>query len=173
MKTETLSASAKCRAASIVIVFAMSLTCAEAQTAAENAFPADDLIVLTKSGPIPGPGLTALLHHVTTCDRFNSRTATKSQASNLSGCIRGAAKAKGAIRVQIQSADVSEHLSSAANEFGEFSFGDVPRGDYSVIATQGAKILAFRTIQIPLRMPLVMVITPHISGVGTLYLSEY
>jgi hypothetical protein len=172
MKIGTLSASTKCRAASMVIAFAMGLACAEAQTA-KNAFPTDDVIVLTKSGPIPGPGPRALLHHVTTCDRFNSRPATNRQASSLSGCIRGAAKARGAIKVQIQSADVSKLLSTAANEFGEFSFGDVPGGDYSLLATQGAKVLAFRTIQIPLKMPLVMVITPHISGVDTLYLGEY
>ncbi|MGC2022726.1 MAG: hypothetical protein WA654_16810 [Candidatus Sulfotelmatobacter sp.] len=171
MKT---GASATRRAFSVAIVFAIGLACAGAQTTAENTFPPDDVTILNKPGPIPGPGLTVLVRHVTTCDRFNSLPATNRPASTLSGCIRGAVKARGAIKVQIHGVHTSRVVDAVADEFGEFMLGNVPVGDYVLLATQGTTILTLRTFHFPLNMPLVAgYVLPHLSGVAALYLSDY
>ena len=174
MKTGTIAAQSLCRAVSVAIVFAVGLACARAQIAAENTFPPEDVTILNKSGHIPGPGLTVLVRHVTTCDRLDYQPATNRRASNLLGCIRGAVKARGAVKVQIQGLRTSKIANTVANEFGEFLFDNVPAGDYVLLATQGKRILTLTTFYFPLKMPLVVGdVFPHLPVVGTLYLSEY
>jgi hypothetical protein len=174
MKTRTIAASTACRAVSVAIVFAIGLACAGAQTAAEDTFPPDDVTILNKPGPVPGPGLTVLVRHVTTCDRFSSQPATNRRASSLLGCIRGAVKARGAIKVQIHGVHTSRTANTVANEFGEFLFDNVPAGDYVLLATQGATPLTLRAFHFPSKMPLVVgYVLPHLPGVATFYLSEY
>jgi hypothetical protein len=174
MKTRTEIASTRCRAASVAIVFAMGLVCAGAQTTAKQTFPPDDVEVLTMPGPIPGPGLAVLVHHVTTCDRFVSQLPENGQTQNLSGCIRGAVKARGTIKVQIRGVNTSKSANTVANEFGEFLFNDVPAGDYVLLAAQGTTTLTLRALHFPLKMPLIVGdVFPHLPLVGTLYLSEY
>jgi hypothetical protein len=174
MKGQLKSAVQLGSSVSVAIVFAMGLACAEAQTTAEDTFPPDDVTILNKPGPIPGPGLTVLVRHVTTCDRFNSEPATNRQASNLSGCIRGAVKARGAIKIQIQGVHTSRIANTVANEFGEFLFANIPAGDYVLLATQGKATLTLRAFHFPSKMPLVVGdVFPHLSGVGFLYLSDY
>jgi hypothetical protein len=188
MKIGNIVAPTSRRATTIIIAFAVCLVYARAQTAAEaTTFPnnvitaltrvtifPDNVTILTKSGPIPGNGLKGLMRHVTTCDGFMSRAAADRQGSSLSVCIRGADKTKGSIKVQIQGGYAIKIANTVANEYGEFLFGDVPAGDYTIMATQGTKILALRTIQIPLKLsPVVVDISPHLPFVSTLYLSEY
>jgi hypothetical protein len=170
------------KVASIVISCAITLVCARAQTATAIKLSAafspmattlpDNLVILTKPGRVPGSGLEALLRHATGCNRPISLSATSSQDSSVSGCIRGADKMKGVISVQIERVGAENIVATVANEHGEFVLDHVPAGDYVLQAGQSEKILALKTIRVPLGSAVLTDVTPRFPGVRVVYVSE-
>jgi hypothetical protein len=102
-----------------------------------------------------------VVEHTTTCGWLAVRTESNPEASNFSGCIRGADQLAGPIRVQLQAAHTSKLAETKADKSGEFLFKNVSAGDYILLATQEEKVVAMRTIRVPLMIaPLVLDLGP-------------
>jgi hypothetical protein len=104
-----------------------------------------------------------VVEHATTCGWPAVRTDSNPEASNFSGCIRGADQLAGPIRVQMQAALTSKIAKTEADKSGEFLFRDVSPGAYVLLATQGHEVVAMRTIRLPL------VITPLVLDLGPVF----
>jgi hypothetical protein len=115
-----------------------------------------------------------LVEHSTACDWSTLQFENSPQASNVSGCVRGADQSAGPVHVRMQghTGTISD---TEANKSGEFLFKDVSGGDYFLYITQAAKILAIATISVPskLRTPMVVDLGPHITNTDILYIGEY
>jgi hypothetical protein len=82
--------------------------------------------------------------------------------SSIPGCIRGVDQATWSVRVRIAGVDSDKILDARVSKAGAFSFKNVPVGDYVLVATQRGRILAIRTIRLPLTMsPLVIDVGPN------------
>jgi hypothetical protein len=119
---------------------------------------------------LPGNSSVAvLMHHATTC-RGLFQTMAKVRGSRLSGCIRGAYRPNGPIKIEILGLP---SIDATANESGEFSFQDVPAGDHLLEITQGSRILALQMVSFSKTEPVVVNVTPRAEGIVThVYLSE-
>jgi hypothetical protein len=89
------------------------------------------------------------VEHAATCSWLAVKTESNPEASNFSGCIRGADQLAGPIRVQMQAAYAGQIAKTNADKSGEFFFKDVSAGDYILLATQKDKVVAMRAIRVP------------------------
>ncbi len=175
----------------IVVGYAMSFACAQAQTAS-NADPSNaktrheskhipgnavelepfpiNIHRLSKPGLILGNGPRYLARHATTCDSFILDGETDPERSTVKGCIRGADRLAGPIQVRLLG--VHNAVDSNAGDSGEFLFSRAAAGDYVLLATQAEKVLGVLPIRLPLRTSMVMDVAPRIP-LGNLLYSEY
>jgi hypothetical protein len=104
-----------------------------------------------------------VVEHATTCGWLAVRTESNPEASNFSGCIRGADQVAGPILVQMQAAYAGQIAETKADKSGEFLFKDVSPGAYVLLATQGHEVVAMRTIRVP------SMITPLVLDLGPVF----
>jgi hypothetical protein len=69
---------------------------------------------------------------------------------NFSGLLQGANQLAGSIRISISGVDSGYISEAELDHLGRFSFTNVPRGEYVLIATQSREILGVRTLWLPL-----------------------
>jgi hypothetical protein len=113
---------------------------------------------ISKATRLPGNiEWVQVAEHTTTCGWLAFRADNKHEAPNLSGCVRGADQMAGPIRVRIAGVYSNKILDASVNKSGEFSFRNVPMGDYVLMATQRNRILGIRTIRTPLTMSPVVI----------------
>jgi hypothetical protein len=98
------------------------------------------------------------------CVRAIADTTEDIDTFNIAGCILGADQTIESIRVRILGVRSTEVLTTRANTLGQFSFKNVPNGDYVLVATQGRKTLAMTTIRLPFSAPVVMDVEPFKTG---------
>jgi hypothetical protein len=72
------------------------------------------------------------------------------QRPNFSGRLQGANQSAGPIRISMSGVDSGYISEAELDSSGGFSFTNVPRGEYLLIATQSQEILGVRTLWLPL-----------------------
>jgi hypothetical protein len=82
------------------------------------------------------------------------------ETSDIAGCILGIDPSNDIIRIRMLNARSTALPTSRTNKKGQFSFKDVPDGDYVLIATQDQRILAMRAIRLPSDAPIVVDVEP-------------
>ena len=83
------------------------------------------------------------------------------KSSDLSGCLQGADQSGWPIRMRMTDLHSEKSFKVKVNSSGEFSFDDIPSGNYVLLATQGEKTIAFSTVRLPLQIsPILMDLDP-------------
>ena len=72
------------------------------------------------------------------------------QRPNFSGLLQDANRSAGPIRISISGVDSGYISEAELDHSGGFSFTNVPRGEYVLIATQSHEILGIKTLWLPL-----------------------
>jgi hypothetical protein len=82
----------------------------------------------------------------------------------MSGCIRGFQKSSWPIRARLTSPQ-GKAIDIKVNSSGEFSFKNIPAGNYVLLLMRRDTILAMQPIKLPIEFaPLVVDLTPAPEG---------
>jgi len=103
--------------------------------------------------------------HTTDCISLPSQTAPM-----FSGCIKGAEKGSGPIRVRLIDMYGNTLAHTGTDASGQFSFRRLPAGEYVLLALQGDQVLCVRSVGIPPKLSqLIFDVSPPAIGPVPVY----
>jgi hypothetical protein len=101
----------------------------------------------------------------TRCEGLLKERVDPLQTIIVRGCIRGADRSEGPVRVRISGVYPDANFEDEANSSGEFSFSSIPIGHYVLLASQKEKTIAVRTIEVPSALPMLVLDVDQIKFV--------
>jgi hypothetical protein len=124
------------------------------------------LVVVTGALALGGPVTFRLWRDDGTCPaclcaKAVAATKTGTKASDFSGCLSGLKHSIDIVEVRIIAMRSGRALAVRAGASGQFSFKNVPNGDYVLLVTKDEKPLALRTIKVPLNAPIWLYVGPR------------